>query len=385
MSEVSGLVEKLLVDDGDLVAEGQPLVLLRSAPTQFSLDQARAELAQQQAELDELVNGERPEDIRAREADLMDAKARLVLAEDEEKRTKDLLDSGSTSQSAYDVRRADLDRARAAVDLAQASLERAQAGARVEMIASKRAEVASYAARVAALEDQLDRHTLRAPFDGVVGQKSTEAGQWLDAGTTTFALAEIDVLRVEVNVPERHFNSIPLGAKGQVTIDALGDLTKDATVTIRIPLGNTSARTFPVRLDVPNPDYNIAPGMFARVSFLVSPGSGLNDALLVPKDALLVEGTGSTRRLWVVQEGKNGPEAFPKTVRTLGAFRDMVIIAEGEVEVNDSIVVRGNEGLMFPGQAVNPRPHVSQSAAPPAPDGLPSADLAGNGSVAGRR
>jgi RND family efflux transporter MFP subunit len=283
------------------------------------------------------------------------------------------------------VRRAELDRARAAVEIAQAALDRAQSGARVEAIASKRAETASFAARVAALEDQVARHTLRAPFDGVVGQKSTEAGQWLDAGSMTFALAEIDVLRVEVNVPERHFNSISLGSKGQVTIDALGDFAADATVTIRIPLGNTSARTFPVRLDLPNPDYTIAPGMFARVSFLVSPDSGLNDALLVPKDALLVEGSGSTRRLWVVQEGAKGPEAHPRTVRMLGAFRDMVIIADGDLEVNDSIVVRGNEGLMFPGQSVNPRPHVSHSAAPPAPDGPASADLAGNGSVARRR
>src|SRR5690606_9638903 len=109
MGEVSGIVEQMHVDDGDFVQAGQPLVTLRSAPARCELEAARADLAQLVAELEELENGERPEVSRAREAELRDAKGRLVPAEEEEQRVRELLDSGSTSQSTYDTRRAELE------------------------------------------------------------------------------------------------------------------------------------------------------------------------------------------------------------------------------------------------------------------------------------
>lgn len=360
MGEVSGIVEQMHVDDGDFVQAGQPLVTLRSAPARFELEAARADLAQLVAELEELENGERPEDIRAREAELRDAKARLVLAEEEEQRVRELLDSGTTSQSTYDTRRAELERAQAAVELAGAALDRARNGARPEIIASKRAEMEAARARVDQLQDRLERHVLRAPFSGVVGQKATEVGQWMAAGTAAFALAEVEVLRAEVNLPEKYFNRVSLGMKGQVTIDALRGVRKEAEVTVKVPLGSQTSRTFPVRLDIPNDDFQIAPGMLARVSFLVSNGGGEAAALLVPKDALLVQGTGDSRKLWVVEQGERGATAQQRTVRLVGEFRDMVVIADGEVAEGDEVIVRGNESIMFPGQPVSASPHGSK-------------------------
>lgn len=348
--DASGLVEEMFVDDGELVAQGQEMLRLRSTRTELALAAAEADLAIQQAQLQELLNGTRPEDLAAARAAVEEAEARLALAESEEARASELLASRTASKAEFDNARAEFLRAKAALARATADLDRAVNGPRAETIDRQRAEVASAEAEVARLRDELTRYVLRAPFDGVIGQKQTEVGQWVSPGAPLFAIAELDVLRVRVALPERYFNDVRPGDEALVTFDALGGDSISAPVAIKVPLASQAARTFPVMLEFPNAGYRVAPGMFARVEMPVGERDP-QPVVAVPKDAVVREPGGATK-VWLVRDFGDGPGAFPENVVLGRSYRGLVEITSGGVADGDRIVVRGNETILFPSQPV---------------------------------
>ena len=350
-AEFAGIVEEVIADEGDVVAEGQELLRLRDTATRLRLEQSRSEAARFRAILDELTNGERPEVVKAARAEVEQARAALVLAAQQRDRLQDLLDSHIASQSEYDAVAAEADRATAEVARLQADYERLSNGARVEEVEQARADVQAAEARTAQLEYELERHTLRAPFAGVIGEKRVEAGQWLGVGEPAFSMAELDPLRLRVLLPDRYFGEVLPGTKVHVTFDALPGRALEEQVTTRVPLGNAASRTFPLLVDLENPELLFAPGMLARVAIPVGKRAQ-EPSLLVPKDALVRAADGS-QDVWVVREEGGKEVAQPVRVSTGSSWRDMVEITGGELREGDRVVVRGNE-VLFPGQAVAP-------------------------------
>jgi RND family efflux transporter MFP subunit len=351
-AEVSARIEEMLVDEGDVVAAGQALVRLRGRPTELMLEQARAQARDKRAALDELVNGTRPEDIAQAQADVVEAEALLALAEAEEARVRSLFESRTVSQAEFDRASAEKKRAGAVLMRRRAVLERAVAGPRVEAIAAARSEWEANEARVAQLEEELERHVVRAPFDSVIGVKHAEQGQWIRPGEPLFSLAELGVLRVEVALPETYWRFVAPGTPAHLTFDALPGVARTIAVSQRIPLASQAARTFPVRFEFENEGYRFAPGMMARATFeLHEPGAPTS--LLLPKDAVVLAPDRS-EAVWVVRETAEGTQAFSERVRTGRSFRDKVELVDGNLAEGDLVVVRGNETL-FPGQKIEVR------------------------------
>jgi multidrug efflux pump subunit AcrA (membrane-fusion protein) len=358
-AEFEGIVEEVMAEEGDLVAEGQVLLRLRDTATRLRLDQARSEAARSQAVLDELTNGERPEVVEAARAEVEEARAALVLARQQRDRLQDLLDGRTASQSEFDSAAAEFDRATAEVARLQADYERLRNGARAEEVEQARADVQAAEARMAQLEYELGRHTLRAPFAGVIGEKRVDAGQWLGQGAQAFSMAELDPLQLRVLLPDRHFGEVLPGTKVQLTFDALPGRAFEEEVTTRVPLGNAASRTFPLLVDLDNPELLFAPGMLARVAIPVGKRAE-EPSLLVHKDAIVRAADGS-QDVWVVREEDGKPTAQPVRVSTGRSWRDMVEVTAGELREGERVVVRGNE-VLFAGQAVSPREASTRSA-----------------------
>lgn len=362
--EFPGIIEEVFVDEGDLVQRGEPMLRLRDRSARYRLDQARAEMAIEQARLEELENGERQEDIDAALAEVREARANLLLAEQERSRVRELLETRTASQAEFDRASAEHDRSAADLARLEAVYQRLRAGARTEALAQARAEVASAQARVLQLEFELASHTLRAPFTGIVGEKRAEAGQWISSGTEAFTLAELDPLRLRVNLPERHFARVRPGDEVSISFDALPDESFVRPITARIPLGSTSSRTFPILVDLENSEYRLAPGMLARVAVEIG-DRGEEPVVLAPKDAIVSNGPGS-RRVWVVEDREEGQ---PSVVRAVDVavgreWRDFVEITSEGLEAGQRVVIRGNE-ILRPGQEVR----VQVPAPAPAEDG----------------
>jgi RND family efflux transporter MFP subunit len=108
-----------------------------------------------------------------------------------------------------------------------------------------------------------------------------------------------------------------------------------------LPQGNSDSRTFPVRINLPNPNFKIKSGMEASVTFNLS---STKSAMVVPKDAVVT--AGNNRLVFMIAEEK----ALPVNVKILGYY-DGNVAVEGNLQPGSRVVVRGNERLM-PGQAV---------------------------------
>jgi multidrug efflux pump subunit AcrA (membrane-fusion protein) len=103
----------------------------------------------------------------------------------------------------------------------------------------------------------------------------------------------------------------------------------------------TESRTFPVVVEVPNPDAVIKSGAFARVTLTVGEQQNV---LLVPKDAIVTQGP--RQIVYAVHEGKASPVPVQRTT-----FHDGFAVVTGQLEPGQQVVIRGNERLR-PGQPV---------------------------------
>jgi len=296
-AEVDGLVAELLVDEGDFVKQGDPLLRIRVRPKEL-------ELAAEKAELER-------------------ARAAVTLAELKEARQGRLLESKVTPQDTYDIAHAELRQVHALVSRSLAS--------------------------VSFVQDEVNRHEIVAPFDGVIGEKHTESGSWVRPGDVVFTLEEIGVLRIEFPLPQIYFGRVNEGTPVKMRFDALPGEIITAAVTRKIPVADEAGRTFPVHVDMENPDYRIAPGMSADVTVQVA-GEDQVETLSVPVDSVIMRPDGS-ELVWVVRLEESDPTVAPAPVKTGRAYRERVEIIKGELQPGDWVVVYGNERLR-PGQKV---------------------------------
>ncbi len=339
-SEVAGVVAKLYVEEGQPVRQGDPLIDLRRERLKIALRATQSTAERYRQELAALKNGTRPEEIAEAQAGLEEAEAELEQARREKRRQLDLSKRGVTSlqsredaDTAFNVAQKRLTRARKRHELAAL-------GPRAERIAQGQAEYQAAKAEVARMQYDINRSQVRAPFDGFVVTKDTEIGQWLDVGDPVMTLIELDPARVSVALPERFIAQVRLGMAASVQLDAFPGRQWQGMITQVIPQA-TESRTFPVVVDVPNPEAQIKSGSFARVVLTIGE---LQAALLVPKDAIVTQGP--RQIVYAIRDGK----AAPVPVQRSTFYQGFAVVA-GALKAGEQVVVRGNERLR-PGQPV---------------------------------
>jgi RND family efflux transporter MFP subunit len=296
-ARVSGYLERRLVDIGDEVEAGQLLAVI-SAP---ELDQ---QLAQAQADL-----------VRAK-ADLEFARSSLERFEAADR-------DGAVAKE-------DLDQRRNAVHTAEASVH-------------------ASAATVQGLTVQQRFERVTAPFKGRVTQRNVDVGALITSGsgsTTTplFTLAQNDVLRVYVNVPQPFVDELQVGQAVRVLVRSLPNRPFDGTVARSAGSLDPSTRTMLTEVDIPNAEGLLKPGMYVQVSFQAE---RVGPRWRVPANAVMFDAEGT--RLGIVD-----PDG------TLH-FRPVVLGRDfgGEIEVasgisGDEQVVTTPSAALVDGQRVEP-------------------------------
>lgn len=296
-AEVEGIVEKLAVDDGDRITKGEVVLGLNSELATIAKAHAAAVIG---------------------EARVRHAEARRRYVELTELATR------------QHVPKTNVAAARAEIDIAGARLAQARAEGR----------------RAQAL---LDRHTVRAPFDGVIKNKLVEVGQWVETSTALVELVETSLLRLEAPVPQFYFGRVKPGTRVSIRFDSMPDQEFEATVSATIPVSDNAARTFPIRIDLANEQGLLAPGMSARVILRLDDESG-RTALIVPADAVIRRPDG-TATVWTIEVEDGVTTAEPREIKTGRIYRNNVEVLGGDLEPGARVVVRGNE-ILRPGQAV---------------------------------
>jgi RND family efflux transporter MFP subunit len=254
-------------------------------------------------------------------------------------------------------------RARAAADTAQANAARGEAQRRFEEAqrlvkdrhlpktevdareaALAQANAAAVAAAAAEREQSelVRRHTLAAPFDGVITSRSTESGEWVARGDEVLGLVALDSIRLDVQAPQERFSELDADTRVEILPDTAPGKVLPARIVARVPVGGGSgSRTFLVRVVAQAADATLFPGTSATARFHI--GDAATQSVQVPRDALMRHPDGGYS-VFVVETGAQGSIAKRRQVRVGRESAEQVEVLEG-VRAGESVVVRGNEVL----------------------------------------
>lgn len=362
-SAVAGRVEKFLVNAGDFIAADKPLAQLRTRNIDIQIAAATAEWQLRKHELAELKNGSRIEERQEAEARMKAAAAAMTFALAKQERIKGLIERNAATPDSIDEANSAADAAIAMYKAAKAAYELVVAGPRPERIAQAQARVEAAQEEVHRLNDILDKHTIVSPFDGYVVAEHTEVGQWIEPGGLVAEVVKVDPIEVRVSLPENYVTRLSLGASARVDIDAIPSRTFVGTVTAIVPQADEKSRTFPVRIRLKNEQQAdgtplLKPGLFAKVEL---PVDQRRQVMLVPKDALVLGGPQPV--VYVVRQEAGTKKFTAQAVPVqIGVAVGSWIEVRGQLEINQQIVIEGNERLR-PGSEILPVPG---NIAPPA-------------------
>ncbi|MBI3278935.1 MAG: efflux RND transporter periplasmic adaptor subunit [Acidobacteria bacterium] len=298
-ARVTGFVEKVLVDRGSVVQQGDLLVVL-SAP------EMEAQIAEAQAK------------VRAAESQVSEAQARLLAAQSTYEGLKTAsATAGAIAGNELTVAEMTVEAARGAVSSAQAARGAAQA-------------------HVTALEKLQAYLNIRAPFAGVINERYVHPGALAGpANGPLLKLEQVSRLRLVVAVPEAHAGAIARGARVPFSVAAHPTRTFAGAIARRSRSVDARTRTMAVELDVSNGSGALAPGMYAQVKWPVRTG---RPTLLVPATSIVT----TTERMFVVRV--RGGRAEWVDVKRGARDTDMVEVF-GDLRAGDVIVRRGSDEI----------------------------------------
>ena len=227
-SNTPGILESVAVDRGDVVKEGQVVATL-----QAGVEKATMDLAKARAEIDATIKAKRAE---------------LEYAERSKQRKKELYEKKTLSFQEWDE-------AETRRILAELALNEALEAKRLAELEYKRSV------------EVVKRMSVRSPVNGVVVERYLHQGEYIE-DKPVMRLAQIDPLHVEVIMPVSMLGSVKNGMVAEVKPEApVGGVYK-AKVTIVDKVVDAASGTFGVRLELPNPEYKLPPGLKCKVLFL---------------------------------------------------------------------------------------------------------------------
>jgi len=241
--KISGTIEIVYVDEGDKVRKGQPLVQLDQQNLLIVVRQGQAA-------------------VRVAEAQLKEAEVKVENLKKERERLANLLKKNVISQQKYD----DIDTAYS------------MAVTGIEVI---RAQIFSARENLAMAEQKLSDTVIIAPFSGLIVKRFINQGEFVSTmpPSPLFLIMNIDKVKTEIGLPEIHIARIHIGNPVDVIVDTYPGIIFKGTVSTINPMVDPVSRAFTVKVEIPNKDHRLKPGMFARVKIYTAIHKG---ALIVP-------------------------------------------------------------------------------------------------------
>lgn len=327
-AKVAGYIRKINVDIGDRVKAGQVLAVLEVPELMAELKGAGAGVRHSQQEIERAQN-----EVARNQAQYEALHANAVrLAQASKARP------GLVAQQELDDAEAKDRAAEAQVESAKSSLSAARQ--QLEMSQATNSQVSAMS----------DYTRITAPFDGVVTWRYADTGALVQAGTSNnnsapvVKLAQVNILRLRLPVPESLAASVQVGQRAEVTVSATGERFTGTVRRFTDSL-DRATRTMQVEIEIPNDKYKIQPGMFADVGLELQNHA---NALTIPVQALQHQ-NGKSTVLIVDQQNRVQPREIQTGLEDPNRVEVLAGLNEGER------VIVGNFGSFQPGQLVEPK------------------------------
>ncbi|WP_207458314.1 efflux RND transporter periplasmic adaptor subunit [Azospirillum sp. SYSU D00513] len=244
------------------------------------------------------------------------------------------------------IARATLAQAQAGIAFSRAELNRADELYRQRTGAARTREQAaatlqSEEAAVQLARAQLDKLTVTAPFDGVLGLRKVSVGDVVEAGKAIVNLEAIDRLKLGFRVPELYLAAVRPGQPLAVTVDAFPGRSFKGEVYAIDPMVDVNGRAVMIRARVDNPEGNLRPGLFARVQLTLKVEQ---DAVTVPEQAVFA--FGKKQFVYKVVDGRAaqvgvtlGERRDAEVEIVEGLARGDVVVTAGQMKIGDGAPV----------------------------------------------
>lgn len=282
-AKIDARLEKVLVQEGDVVKKGQVL--------------ARFEKIDSDADL-----------IAARGA-YQDAKANFEKAKLEYNRYKKLFEQGAVAEQSLDNYRFAFNNAQGKLQAAQGTLQ--------------------------GMQSRFDATELVSPADGVIYKRFYQEGYYAKAGTPVFAIADIKKLKILVNVPEGNIKDVAVGNTAEILISAYPDKKLQGKITHIAPVTDLPSHTFLTEISVANPE-GMKAGVYATVYLT---GVPKENVLCIPPYALVMRD--DQRTVYVVDDDGT----VTRRVLQIGFYDDKYVEIISGVTEKDLIVVGGQNKI----------------------------------------
>ena len=327
-AKVAGYIRNIYVDIGDRVHTGQVLAVLEIPELIAEVDEAKAAVHHAEEEIQRAHS-----DVSRAEADNVALHANAVRLVDTDKARPGLIAQQELDDATAKDRasQAQVDAAKSALAAAKQQLEVARANQEHYSALSNYAKIT-------------------APYDGVVTWRFSDTGALVQAGTSNTSglpvvtVAQVNVLRLRIPVPESLAAKVRIGDSADVHVQATGEHFTGKVTRFTGSL-DTSTRTMQVEIDVPNPNYHLQPGMYADVT--LSANSRPN-ALTVPINAIQ-RGENKTTVLVLDTQDRVQSREVQVGVQSSNNVEILAGLTEGEK------VIVGNLGSYQPGELVKPK------------------------------
>lgn len=312
-SEITGVVRERRVIEGDRIAPDDALLILRD-------DEFVARLREAEAALERLIQIDRPQSRIA----VTEAEARLVQAERETQRRRELFERGLIAAEALEL----AERAE--------TVERATTGrARLteQALRSGGPEEALLRARVAEARVALSRTSVRAGVTGTVLSRAAEPGDLVQPGQVLFEIALDGATEISVNADERNLAHLALGQEAQCLTDAYPERPFPATLYFISPVIDVDRGTVELRLRVDDPPEWLRQDMTVTVAIETARRAS---ALAIPDDALQQVNLGRASVL-VAQDGRAQAREVRLGLRGDGMSEVVSGLSPGEYVIVDPV------------------------------------------------
>ncbi|MEM9245336.1 MAG: efflux RND transporter periplasmic adaptor subunit [Cyanobacteria bacterium P01_F01_bin.153] len=342
--EGSGTVVAVLADQGDFVQAGQVIARLDDRSLKARRSQLVAEAASVEAQLRELQNGARREDIDAARSAVGDLEQQLALANLQADRRKDLYETGAIAREDWEREQFSANALQDRLNQAKSQLEKLKTGTRVEQVSAQAARLQQTKAAIAAVDIELSKTVLKAPYSGQVSDRLIDEGTVVSGGQGIVQLIEGGSLEARIGVPVDMAQRLPVGSRQQLTVDGQ---SRSAVVTTVLPMLEQESRTATVVLQLAAAN-NLRIGQTAR---LTVKESQTQDGFWVPATALVPR----ERGLWSVYGlGDASGGAFEVVRRDVEVLHDGGdrLFVRGTIQSGDRVISSGAHRIV-PGQLVS--------------------------------